>query len=130
MEPNPPNLPKQGLGPLAWIGIGCGSIVALGIIAVLVLSVIFGPKLKEMGEEAKTNPTRFTANTMVKASMGQMEFVAEDEAGKRYTVRTKADGKLTTIYWDAATNAPAIVEGDFSAIPAPTAAPPAETPPN
>ena len=31
--------PKKGLSPLAWIGIGCGGLVLLGIIAMTVLGV-------------------------------------------------------------------------------------------
>ena len=55
---------------------------------------------------------------MVKASVGTMEMVAEDDANKRYTVKETKTGKLTTIYWSEKTNAPEVIEGDFSAIPA------------
>lgn len=116
METSPPQ--KKGLGPLAWIGIGCGSIVVLGIIGVVIFSVMFGGKIKEFAEEAQKNPTRATATTMVKMSAGQFEMVAEDDANKRYTVREKQTGNLTTIYWSAKKNGPEVIPGDFSAIPA------------
>lgn len=45
-------------------------------------------------------------------------MVAEDDANKRYTVKHKQNGKLTTIYWSSRKNEPVVIEGDFSAIPA------------
>jgi hypothetical protein len=109
---------KKGLGTGAKIGIGCGVIVLLGIIAFVVATVFLGGKLKEFGEEMQKNPTRATANVMVSASVGTMEMVAEDDANKRYTVKETKTGKLTTVYWDEAAKEPKVIEGDFSAIPA------------
>jgi hypothetical protein len=123
MENSSPTPQKKGLGPLGWLGIGCGGIILLGIIGFVVVTVMFGPKLKELADDAQKNPTRFAATMMVKASAGQAELVAEDDANKRYTVREKANGKLTTIYWDAKKQAPEIIPGDFTAIPAPEIVP-------
>jgi hypothetical protein len=114
----PPPLQKKGLGPLAWVGIGCGGIVILVIIAFVVFGVLFGGKIKKFAEDAQKNPTRMTATTMVTVSGGQFEMVAEDDVNKRYTVRDKQSGKLTTIYWDERKKAPEVIPGDFSAIPA------------
>ena len=47
MDPSSPSPQKKGLGPLAWVGIGCGSIVVLGIIAFTIFGFVFGPKLKK-----------------------------------------------------------------------------------
>ncbi len=103
------------------IGIGCGGIVLLGIIGIIIAAVLLGPKAVQFADEAKKNPTRATATMMVSASMGNMEMVAEDEVNKRYTVKDKRSGVLTTIYWSAKKKAPEVVQGDFSAIPAETA---------
>lgn len=116
----PPPLQKKGLGPLAWVGIGCGSIVILGIIGVVVFGLMFGGKMKEFAADMQKNPTRTVATTMITVGGGQFEMVAEDDENLRYTVRQKANGKLTTIYWDAKKNGPVTIEGDFSAIPAVT----------
>ena len=79
--------------------------------------------MKEFAEEAQKNPARATASMMV--STGAMEMVAEDDVNKRYTVKDKKSGALTTIYWSAKKNAPEVITGDFSAIPAePTTATP------
>lgn len=121
---NPSSIPpKRGLGPVAWIGIGCGGIIVLIVIGIAIFGMMFGGQIKEIAQEMQTNPTRAVASTMVKASMGQMEMAAQDDANKRYTVREKQTGKLHTIYWDERQKAPQTIEGDFSAIPAASNAP-------
>ncbi|MEP6670083.1 MAG: hypothetical protein ABJF10_13065 [Chthoniobacter sp.] len=124
-----PSVPpqKKGLGALAWLGIGCGALIVIIILGVVGASVIFGPKLKQFAEDAQKNPTRTVATTMVSVSMGQFEMVKEDDINKRYTVKEKSTGKLTTIYWDAKTKAPVTIQGDFSGIPA-DANPPSQQP--
>jgi hypothetical protein len=131
--PVPPQ--KKGLGVLAWLGMGCGALIVLVIIAAVLATTVFAPKLKQMGqgfkesvkqmgEDFQKDPTRATAMLTIKASMGQLEMAKEDEANKRYTLRQKSNGQLMTIYWDAKKQAPVTVQGDFSAIP-PDANPPA-----
>lgn len=122
MENSTPPLPpahsstqKKGLGTGAKIGIGCAAIIGLLVIGLVVVSVMFGGKVKEFAEEAQKNPTRATASMMV--STGMMEMVAEDDANKRYTVKEKKSGELTTIYWSEKKQAPEVIPGDFSAIP-------------
>jgi hypothetical protein len=117
-SPPPPVLPgqKKGLSGLAWLGIGCGGLVLLAIVGFIVAVFFFGGKLKDFTKEAQKNPTRAAASVVV--SMGVGEMVAEDDVNKRYTVREKQTGKLTTFYWDAKTNSSKSVDGDFSAIPA------------
>lgn len=125
MEPSypPQNPQKKGLSGLAWLGIGCGGIVVLIVIAGVIIGIFFGPKLKQFGEDVVKNPTRSTATMMISVSGGKFEMTAEDDVKKRYTVRDKATGKMTTIYWDAKKQAPAVVQGDFSAVPADANAP-------
>jgi hypothetical protein len=124
----PPPQNKKGLGPLAWIGIGCGGIIALCILGAIVLTVFFGGSIKQWVGDAQKNPTRATASAMVKLTGGQFEMVAEDDVNKRYTVREKKSGALTTIYWSEKTKKPETVTGDFSAIPADDATPSAPAP--
>lgn len=122
MSPSSSPTPKKGLGTGAKIGIGCAGIVGLVIIGFIVAGIIFGPKMKKFAEDAQKNPTRATATMMV--STGAMEMVAEDDVNKRYTVKDKKSGALTTIYWSAKKSAPEVITGDFSAIPPDTATAP------
>lgn len=117
METSSPAPQKKGLSPLAWIGIGCGSIIVLGLIAFAVFAFMFGGKIKQFAEDAAKNPTRTTATTMVAVSGGEFVMVEEDDVNLRYTVKETKSGKLITIYWDAKKQAPETIEGDFSAIP-------------
>jgi hypothetical protein len=121
MDTPPPQ--KKGLGPLAWLGIGCGALIVIVIIVVVIAGMFMAPKMKKFGEDFQKNPTKATATTMVSVSMGALELVAEDDANKRYTVKEKNSGKLTTIYWDEKKQAPATIPGDFSAIPADASTP-------
>lgn len=89
----------------------------LGIIGLIIATVMFGGKIKEFSEEAQKNPARATATMMVSVSGGALEMVAEDNDGKRYTVKEKKTGALTTIYWDEKSQKPEVIQGDFSAIP-------------
>ena len=130
METTPPPLEKKGLGVLGWLGIGCGGIIVLGVIGVIVFTMMFGGKIKQFAEDVQKNPTRTTATTMVTMSAGQFEMAAEDDANKRYTVREKQTGRLTTIYWNEKKKAPEIIAGDFSAIPAADSAPAGEVVPD
>lgn len=123
MDTPPPQ--KKGLGPLAWLGIGCGALIVIVLIIAVIAGVWLGPKAKQLGEEFQKNPTKATATTLVKVSMGTAEMVAEDDANKRYTVKEKASGKLTTIYWDEKKQAPVTIQGGFDAIPKDNSAPPA-----
>lgn len=119
----PPQAAKKGLGTGAKIGIGCGALALLAIIGLIIAGVMMGGKMKDFTKDIEKNPTRGVATLMVKMSMGTMEMVAEDDANKRYTVKTKADGSLTTIYWSEKKKAPEVIAGDFSAIPVESAAP-------
>lgn len=116
----PPHSPtaKKGLGTAAKVGIGCGAIVALVVIGLVIASLMFGSKIVDFAEKAQKNPTRAAATMMVTASGGATQMVAEDDVNKRYTVKDSKTGELTTIYWDAQTNSPKVVTGSFSEIPA------------
>lgn len=124
------------MGALGWIAMGCGALIVIIVVVGVAATLLFGPqikkyineagpKLKQLGEEAKTNPTKAAADSMLQFSGGLFEMAAEDDVNKRYTVREKRSGQLTTFYWDAKAGKPKSVPGDFSAIPA-DAKPPAQ----
>ena len=108
-QPSSPT-PKKGLGTGAKIGIGCGGLVVLIIIGFVIAGVMLGGKLKKFSEDAQKNPTRATASLMVSTGLGEM--VAEDDVNKRYTIKEKQSGALTTFYWNAKKNAPDSIPGD------------------
>lgn len=107
---NPPSQ-KKGIGALGWLGIGCGGVVLLGIIAVVASMFFF----KDVFSGAVKNPTRVGPALAVK--MGAAEWVSEDDAKKIYTIKQKADGKVMTFYWSKKKNNVEQVDGDATAIP-------------
>jgi hypothetical protein len=123
--PNPPPAsyqynhptPKKGLSTGAKFGIGCGGLILLAVIGVVVAAMILGPKASKYIEDASKNPTRAGANMAVTLSGGTMKIVAEDDVKKRYTLKQEPGGALTTIYWDERTSQPKTISGDFSDIP-------------
>ncbi len=119
---------KKGLSTGAKIGIGCGSIALLVVIGMIIAGVMLGGKVKQFAEDATKDPTRTTATMMVSASMGSIEMVTEDVPNKRYTVKEKKTGDLTTIYWSEKLKSPQVISGDFTAIPSETEAPAAASP--
>jgi hypothetical protein len=113
MDTQPPQ--KKGLGPLAWLGIGCGGIIILCVIAVVIGVGALGGNIKEWAEDFQKNPARVTATTM--ARLPGLEMVAEDDVNKRYTIKETKSGSLTTIYWDEKSKTAVTIPGDFSKIP-------------
>ena len=113
-QPSSPT-PKKGLGTGAKIGIGCAGLVVLIIVGFIVVVFMLKGRIQNFAEEAQKNPTRATASLMVSTGIGEM--VAEDDVNKRYTVKEKKSGALTTFYWNSKKNAADTVPGDFSAIP-------------
>jgi hypothetical protein len=107
---NPPSQ-KKGIGALGWLGIGCGGVVFLAIIAVIVSMFFF----KDWFVAAAKNPTRAGASAVV--NMGLAEWVTQDDEKKIYTIKQKADGKMITFYWSKKKNNVDQVSGDASAIP-------------
>jgi hypothetical protein len=107
------------MGTGAKVGIGCGVIVLLAIVAAIVVALTVG---KKYADQIQKNPTRAVASMMVDMSGGKFKMVAEDEVNKRYTVEGP-DGSLTTVYWDEAKKQSVTIKGDFSAIPTEPALP-------
>lgn len=87
----PPAPPKKGLSPLAWVGIGCGVLIVLCLIAFSVLGWWGARKLKEYGE----NPAK-AAELIVRANP-DLEVVKTDDDAKTITVRDKKSGETMTL---------------------------------
>jgi hypothetical protein len=124
-----PPTTKKGLGTGAKVGIGCGVIVLLAIIGLVIAGLVLGPKLKGYVEDATKNPPRTAANMAVSITGGKLKLVAEDDVKQHYTVKDESCDTLMTFYLDERTKTVKTVTGDFSAIPAPGGTPPAEIAP-
>lgn len=98
---------KKGLSPFAWVGIGCGGVAVLGLIAVVAGGMFVSNKVKEGLADANGNPERFAAEMIVKFNP-EMEMVeTNDEEGTMSIKMTKTGEVHTFSYADVA-------EGKFS----------------
>lgn len=92
----PATAKKKGLSPLAWVGIGCGAILLIGVIAFALLIGWGAKKAGDMAREFEDNPAMAAAKLMVRANP-ELELVeADDEAGT-ITVRNKETGEVLTV---------------------------------
>ena len=111
---------KKGLSTLAWVAIGCGGLLVVGLVIFLMLGMFVFNKGKEMVQEAtgsesfedfvedmKANPTRMTAETMIRMNP-ELELIETDDAAGTITFRNKTTGEEATL--DFAD----IAEGRFS----------------
>ncbi len=90
---------KKGLGPIAWIAIGCG-VVTLIVVLVLVAGGLFvAHKVKEAGIDPdlwEKNPT-LAASKVISTFNPDLEVVEVDEDAGTITIRDKKTGKVVTI---------------------------------
>ncbi|MGB3976941.1 MAG: hypothetical protein WBM02_11630 [bacterium] len=101
------NKTKKGLGPLAWVGIGCGIIVLIIIIVTVAGGLFIAGKVKDTADDFKKNPELAAARLIVKTNP-DLEEVAYDEKKGTITFRNKdTDETITASFAD-------IKDGKFS----------------
>lgn len=105
--PPPPSTPpsaaappkKKGLSPLAWVGIGCGALVVLGLIAMAVAVSLGVSWLGGKAKEFEENPAMASAKMLVRINP-EIELVDSDDAAGTLTIRNKKTGELVTVGLD------------------------------
>lgn len=107
MTPSPAPAPKKKMSPLAWVAIGCGAVVVLGIVAVVVMVAAGGWFIKKQADKFAQNPAIAAAELAVRANP-ELEVVESDPAAGTLTVRNKKTGEVVT--W----NADELEQGKFS----------------
>lgn len=107
VPPPPPVTPaeptqKKGLHPMAWVGIGCGGLLVVAVIAVSFLVGMCKRKVDEFQTKMTADPEKTAAEMIVKINP-DLEMVADDEAAGEMTVRVKSSGdEITVSYSDLA----------------------------
>ena len=95
----PPPPPKKGLGPLAWIGIGCGVIIVLGLIVMAGVGYWASRKIGQF----KNNPAR-AAMELVAATNPDLEVVSSDDKTQTVTIHNKKTNENMTLNADDVKN--------------------------
>jgi hypothetical protein len=87
---------KKGLSPLAWVGIGCGVLVLLGIIVTVAGVGFLGFKAKQFGESMEEKPVETSARLYARVNP-DIEFVSADEANRTVVFRNVETGEEVTL---------------------------------
>jgi len=87
------------MGPLAWVAIGCGAIILIGILAVTAGGLFVAKKAKDFIEDVESNPVAAAAETIVRLNP-ELELVESDRQGGKITVREKGTGKVLTFNYE------------------------------
>jgi len=98
---------KKGLPVIAWVGIGCGALIVLMVVAFAVGSFFLVKKGKEIAADFEDNPGMAAARMLVKLNP-EFEEVSADEENGTITVRNTKTGEEITVNFDD------IKEGRFS----------------
>lgn len=87
---------KKGLSPLAWIAIGCGALVVLVVIVLVVGGLFVANKVKDVAGDFEANP-ELTAARMIVRLNPEWEEVDFDEDAGTITIREVGSGKEVTV---------------------------------
>jgi len=87
---------KKGLSPLAWVGIGCGGLVVLAIIAITAGGIFVANKAADFVEDAEGNPAAAAAEMLVSLNPA-LELVESDREAGTITIRERSSGKVITV---------------------------------
>jgi hypothetical protein len=98
--PGAPPPPKKGIGPLGWIGIGCGVIIVIGLIVMTVGAYLFKTKVVDPW---KDNPSLAAAKLVISATP-DLELVSEDSKGQTITVHNKKTNETLIVSLEDAKN--------------------------
>lgn len=100
--PGPPALPKQGLSPLVWVGIVCGSV----ILVLVVLSILAFGFIKKKIDLYTKNPEKAAAEMLVRVHP-DLEILEQNDEKGEMKIRVKGGETLTARYNE-------IAKGKFS----------------
>jgi len=108
----PPAAPAKKSNVLLWVLGGCGTLIVLGIIAIVGLGLFGLHKMKQAGidpELMKKNPVLAGAKFAV-ASNPELEMVSSDDDAGTVVVRNKKTGKVISMKLDPASKKMVIVD--------------------
>lgn len=97
MQPTPATAPKKGMPAIAWVGIGCGGLILVAIVAAVILFKMAAGKIKEFA----ANPEKTAAELIVSTNPDLKKISQDDEKGEM-TIQTKDGEQVTLSYSDLA----------------------------
>jgi hypothetical protein len=92
-QPGAQPAPKKGMGPLAWIGIGCGVIVIIAFIVMGAGAYLFKTKVVDPFQK---NPGLAAAKLVIQANP-DLDLVSEDDTAQTLTIHNKKTNETVTV---------------------------------
>ncbi|MGB5814816.1 MAG: hypothetical protein WBH85_18655 [Thermoanaerobaculia bacterium] len=92
----PPPAQKKGLGPLAWVGIGCLVLLLLAALTTATCSYFVSKKVKEVAGDFEKNPIRASAEMVVRLNP-ELDLVEVDDEEGTMTIRNKRTDEVVTL---------------------------------
>ena len=90
---------KKGLGTLAWVAIGCGALILVVGVVIVIGGYFAAHKLKQVAGDFENNPGLATARMIVRLNPDLEEVSADEDAGT-ITVRNTKTGEVATVGFD------------------------------
>ena len=87
---------RKGLHPLAWVGIGCGGLVVIAVVLMVVAGFFVAKKVGNVAADFEENPAKAAAEMMVKLNP-DLELVDSDDEKGTITIREKKTGRVVTV---------------------------------
>ena len=93
---------KKGLGPLAWIAIGCVGLLVIAGIVFVVGGMFVAKKVGDYAEDLQDNPESAAASAaeMIVKLNPELELVESDRDAGTMTIRNKSDGETITVNYE------------------------------
>ncbi len=110
------NAPKKGLSGWAWAGIGCGSVLLIGVVIFVLLIGMCKRAVTEFSNDMNANPERKSAE-MIIGFHPDYSVVSSNDETKQMTIKEDKTGKeMTFSYQDIADGKFAVTTSDGSAV--------------
>ncbi|MGD8441476.1 MAG: hypothetical protein PVG53_13170 [Holophagae bacterium] len=90
---------RKGLHPLAWVGIGCGVILVIVVVALMIGGFFVARTVKDVAKDFENNPGLAAARLVVRATP-ELEEVSVDEDAGTMTVRNTKTGEVVTVNFE------------------------------
>ena len=101
------NAPNKGLHPLAWVAIGCGGLIVIGVIVMVAGGLFVAKKVSDVAQDFEANPAQAMAETVVRLNP-DLDLVESNAETGKITIRDKKSGETMTFDFED------ITEGKFS----------------
>lgn len=96
---------------MAWVGIGCGGLLVIAVIAVAIGVGMLKRKVNDLQEQFANNPEKAAAEMIVSMNP-DVEMVSDDETAGEMTIRVKSSGEEVTVsYADLAEGRFTVTDG-------------------